>query len=201
MIDKTKRKIAVDIVLLLPPEVVKKCIFINSQLDNSDYVSFVDGYNPHITLGMGCIDIKDLETLKNKIQSALVSIHQLKLTILDFKREEFFSFRVARNKEIMELHLSVMKVLEDISTYGNATPEMFNESEKVKNNSHLLDWVNNFSIKYSKDEYDPHISIGKGERASVDFPIPIEFIAQKIGIFHLGAHGTCKEKLAEFTLN
>ena len=194
------KKIAVDIVLLLSPEIVEKCIFVNSQLDNSDYVSFTDGYNPHITLGMGCISVNDLEFLKNKIQNISQNTKQPKLTISGFRGEDFYSFKISRNQEIKDLHYSIMKVLEKFSTYGDVTPDMFYESEKVSNDPKLVAWVSNFNTEHAKDKYDPHISLGKGDRVPVDFPIPIEFIAPQIGLFHLGSHGTCKEKLAEFDL-
>ena len=75
---------------------------------------------------------------------------------------------------------------------------MFYESEKVSKDSGLVNWVSNFNTEHSKDMYSPHISLGKGNKISMDFPI--EFVSDTIGIFHLGQNGTCKEKLAEFIL-
>lgn len=192
------KKIAVDIVLLLPQEIIDKCVFVNSKLDNSDYVSFNDGYNPHITLGMGCVDVDKLENFKNEIATISKNTQQLQLTIVEFSGDNFFGFKIGKNQRALDLHSSIMKVLKDMSACIEAKPEMFYESEKVRYDGGLINWVSNFITEHSNDKYDPHISIGKGERPHIDFPI--QFFAKKIGIFHLGSHGTCKEKLAEFDL-
>lgn len=191
-------KIAIDIVLLLPTEIVEKCISINSKLDNSEYISFTDGYNPHITLGMGCIFVKDLENLKNEVEKLSLDTQKLDLTILDFTGKSFFSFAIENNIKLTELHNSVMNILKQFSSYGDADFAMFNESEKVKDDVGLVKWVSNFNTEHAFDLYDPHITLGKGEKPNFDFPI--NFTASKIGLFHIGQRGTCKEKLAEFNL-
>ncbi|MCX6757364.1 MAG: hypothetical protein NTZ44_00560 [Candidatus Nomurabacteria bacterium] len=191
-------KIAIDIVLLLPPEIVEKCIFVNSQLDNSGYVSFTNGYNPHITLGMGCIFKKDLDIVKNKIQKLSEKIKPLNLTTSGYSGERTFGFAIEKNSELMTMHDEAISLLKEIASYGDATYEMFNESEKVKDDPGLVKWVSNFVIEHSGELYDPHISLGKGDKPKTDFPI--SFTVNKIGLFHIGQRGSCKEKLAEFML-
>lgn len=91
-------KIAIDIVLLLPPEIVEKCTLVNSKLDNSEYVNFTDGYNPHITLGMGCVFEKDVENLKIELQKLFLDTQKIDLAISDFTGKTFFSFGIEPNK-------------------------------------------------------------------------------------------------------
>lgn len=192
------KKIAIDIVLLLPPEIIEKCVSVNSKLDNSKYVSFSDGYNPHITLGMGCVWKKDLENLKIEIDKLTLNIKKLYLTIPDFTGKSFFSFVIASSAELTELHKSIMDIMKKFSSYGDADFTMFNESEKVKEDSSLVKWISNFNTEHAFDLYDPHITLGKGEKPVFDFPINFE--VSKVGLFHIGQRGTCKEKLVEFDL-
>lgn len=91
-----------------------------------------------------------------------------------------------------------MEILKKFSSYGDADFTMFNESEKVKDDAGLVKWVSNFDTEHAFNLYDPHITLGKGEKPAFDFPI--HFSLSKIGLFHLGQRGTCKEKLAEFEL-
>ena len=191
-------KIAIDIVLLLPPEVVEKCVFVNSQLDNSSYVSFASGYNPHITLGMGCIFQKDLEVVKNKVQKLAEKIKPFNLRIFGYSGERTFGFGIDKNSELMMVHNEAISLLKEIASYGDATYEMFNESEKVKDDPGLVKWVSNFITEHSGELYDPHISLGKGDKPKMDFPI--NFTVNKIGLFHIGQRGSCKEKFAEFVI-
>lgn len=194
----TQDKIAIDIVLLLPPEIIEKCIFVNSKLDNSEYVSFTDGYNPHITLGMGCISADKIENLKKEIKSISDITKSLTLAIPDFTGKTFFSFKISENKQLTDLHNLVMEILEKNASYGETIPEMFYESEKVKDDLGLVQWVNNFNIEHARNLYDPHITLGKGERPQFDFPL--EFTSSSVGIFHIGQRGTCKKELARFNL-
>ena len=119
MVISKDKKIAIDIVLLLPPEVVEKYIFVNSQLDNSNYVSFTNGYNPHITLGMGCVSVDSLENLKNKIGNISQKTKPFERSISGFVADNS-SIEILKNQEIKNLHFSIMKVLEEIASYGNA---------------------------------------------------------------------------------
>lgn len=193
-----ENKIVIDIVLLLPAEIVEKCISVNSKLDNFEYVSFANGYNPHITLGMGCVFEKDLENLKNEVEKLSLDTQKLDLTIPDFTGKTFFSFGIEKNEKLLKLHKAVMEILKKFSSYGDADFTMFNESEKVKDDASLVKWVSNFYTEHAFDLYDPHITLGKGEKPNFDFPL--DFTASKIGLFHIGQRGTCKEKLAEFLI-
>ena len=62
-----QEKISIDVVLLLPEKINSICKELNKESDKTDYVSFEDGYNPHLTLGMGSILIKDIDLLAKSI--------------------------------------------------------------------------------------------------------------------------------------
>lgn len=65
-----KEKIAIDIVLLLPENINTICKELNKEL-NKDYVSFEDGYFPHITLGMGSVLLDGIDSLKSELSSLI----------------------------------------------------------------------------------------------------------------------------------
>lgn len=190
------KKIVIDIAIIPGPDILEKCIFVNSQLNNSNYVLFKDGYYPHLTLGMGCVSIDDLDKINYKIKQIISETQKSNINIVKYSEGNYFSFEISKDDFIKNLHKKIMEILEEFSYYGEATKEMFYEPDKIRENSGLIDWVNNFNKKYAYEEYNPHISLGEGDRPHVDFPFG--FTIGKIAVFNIGVHGTCIEKIMEF---
>ncbi len=190
------KKIIIDIAIIPTEEIINQCIFINSQLDNTGYISFKDGYYPHITLGMGCVLNDDLDNIFNEIKFCIEKFPKSIINIIGYEGNAYFSLEVGKNDLIINLHEEIMNIFKKYSHYGDAKKEMFYESENVKENSGLIKWVNNFETDHAHDKYDPHISLGEGERPNINFPF--SFMIDKIGVFHLGVHGSCKKKIKEF---
>lgn len=190
------KKIAIDIAIIPNQKVIERCIYVNSQLDNSNYISFEDGYYPHITLGMGCVMVDDMSDIYNQVESVIKVISKSKINIIGYEGSKYFSFEIEKDSFINDLHKNIMQIIIKYSHYGKTEKNDFYEADKVRADSGLIKWVNDFETEHSYNKYDPHISLGEGERVPIDFPF--EFIPDKIAIFNLGVHGSCKEKIKEF---
>ncbi len=195
------KKIAIDIVLMLPEEIEKICIELNKESDKSRYVSFLDDNRPHISLGMGNINKDDLSIIENELQIKLSSLTALDLSILELKTHSFrdyyiYDFSISLNEKIKNLHTICMEVIEKY-TISKSTIDMFDEKERI--DELTLGWTNMYKEKSSGENYKPHITLGVGIPQNTP-SLPIEFQVDKIAIFQLGPLCTCKNKLTEFSL-
>ncbi len=188
-------KIAIDIVLLFPENINNICKELNSNSNKENYVSFEDGYNPHVTLGMGSLLIKDLEEFKTKLQELVKELKVFNLHLISFSKDKntYLDFEISQ--ELRELHESIIDLISSYNA-GDVGIKNFFEMEKP---SSLINWVNNFKVNSSYDKYHPHITLGIDVKESpLDFPITFKPVS--LGLFHLGTHGTCKKLLVKFSL-
>lgn len=192
-----ENKIALDIVLLLPQDIRTLCADMDRGSERSKEVSFDGGYEPHITLSMGCVEVARIDEIVEKIKTVLATVKPLELSLVGVHTGQSSWLSVAKTEEIFTLHQTINAIMKEFSTY-DATRECFFESDIHTIKDSLVDWVNNFPVGASDDAYDAHISLGKEH---VYLPVfPIHFTALTVGMFHLGFHGTCKNRLRAYTL-
>lgn len=190
---KNKDAIAVDVVFLFPEEINDICKQLNNDSNKEKYPSFENGYNPHITLGMGSILLEKIDDFKNELALIIKSIEFPEIKITDFEPQKYNCFNLEVSKELRVIHNSIVDLLLKYNA-GTVSKENFFEMDEV---SSLIDWVNNFQENSARDKYHPHITLGIGEK-DVSLQFPIFFTPQSIGFFHLGVHGTCKKLLGNF---
>ena len=77
-------KIALDIVLLLPKEIKDICIQMDRGSKRSKEVSFENGYEPHLTLAMGCVKMSDVSEISNKVAEVIGNFKPVELSIIGF---------------------------------------------------------------------------------------------------------------------
>lgn len=192
-----KEQIAIDIVLLLPPEIVELCNELNKESDKEKYVSFGDGNNPHISLAMGAIALSDLKDLEMKIRSIFNGCSTLSLEVSNLKIDGYtYEFTISKTPELLDLHDKCFRVLQEYLS-ENLEMSMFNELEKI--NDTTLYWVEKFPKDSVGLNYKPHITLGVGHPNSV-LSFPIKFSVVKSGIFQLGPYCTCKKLLVNLSL-
>jgi 2'-5' RNA ligase len=186
-------KIAIDVVLLLPENINNICKELNKGSDKKDYISFEDGYNPHLTLGMGSPLVNDIGSFKKELNIMLkkFKVPEIQITGLGSGKYDYFSFEVTES--LQGLHNNVFDLISKHSA-GPVTTENFYEMTEPGS---LINWVNNFKINSAYGNYHPHITLGIGI-ADMPLEFPISFKPVSVGFFHLGKHGTCKKLLSEF---
>ena len=190
---ENQEKISIDVVLLLPEYINDICKELNKESDKKDYVSFEDGYNPHLTLGMGSILVKNIDNFKKELGLIIEKFKapEIQITALGAGKYDHFSLEVSES--LKNIHIDVFNLISKYNA-GTVTKDNFYE---MKEHGSLVDWVNNFKVNSAYENYHPHITLGIGVKEML-LAFPITFKSVSVGFFHLGVHGTCKKLLKNF---
>jgi 2'-5' RNA ligase len=194
---------AVDVVLLPDEAMTEAAIEANAELVEKFGRKIVLSKKdclPHISLAMGCIDdgdIADVERILKDI-AGQYSVRDLKVVDVKFSTnavgEKVSVFEVRKTSQLQALHEAVMEKLESYLR-ADVTGDMVYGDEVAE--SALL-WIRNYREKSSFASFFPHITIGYGEIESRSFPI--QFVALRLALCHLGNHCTCRKVLASVEL-
>ncbi|HBU07244.1 MAG TPA: hypothetical protein DEB09_04130 [Candidatus Magasanikbacteria bacterium] len=187
-------KIAIDIVLLPPDDIMDICIDINPKLNHLDRL-------PHISILMGVLDdtnIEDVEQTISKIDFKKLELEISKLVF--FQRPDNTTncyFKIKRDEEIEILHEKLIKAVSPILSY-NASMDMFYKDKDEILNPLSTFWVNKYLDKFSLENFNPHITL-KTDRAEYN-NLPIKFTATRLALCQLGDLCTCRKILWETNL-
>lgn len=197
-------KIAVDIALLPPEEIVDLAISANKSVTDPRCVFRLgkEEVLPHITLVQGVMDSEKQGDMGNILRNIAEQETSLDLRLSGTSRgvsKDGYPgvvFSITPTEELSRLHQVAIQKLEGLLT-NDATEEMFfNPPIRI----HSVQWVRDFQEKHSLQNFDPHITISVGGEPKVEQKFPIPFTASRLAICHLGNGNTCRKILAEFTL-
>lgn len=189
-------KIAIDIALLPPDDVMDRAIAVNQKIIAkypSKLVLSKTERLPHITLLQAVIDEKNMEAATTILERIAREFEPLKLTAkLVYKAETSSnSFRVFGNyPELQKLHEQIMQNFKSLISY-DAEAGYFDNDEVSER---TIDYVKNFCEKSAYSNFRPHITLGKGEAQEDE---DLSFTASRLAICHLGNFNTCKKVLFE----
>lgn len=192
------QKLAINIVLELPREIVDLSIKINKNLiekyGKKIELTRVNGV-PHITLAFACVAEKDLPLIVEKVKKLSGELGLQYCELTDFKGDDKNSaFDVLLEEEILNFRDVIVGFLKTIHIKEVSCKDFVQTGDEIKETH--LDIVKNYIYKST---YHPHISLGKGYIETYE-DYPVDFICEKIAIYQLGYHCTCQKKLAEFDL-
>jgi 2'-5' RNA ligase len=195
-------KKAVDVVLLPNEAMTDKAIEANAELVEKFGAKIVLNKKdclPHISLAMGCVEEKDIDSVEIILRSIAEKHSPGELTVsgvrttVNSRGESFSVFEVEKTEELQLLHQEVTEELGPYLSY-DVRSDMIYGDEEVSETALL--WIANYREKASFDKFFPHITIGYGE---VDnFSLPIKFTASSLALCHLGNHCTCRKVLLSF---
>ena len=193
-------RIAVDVVLLPPDEIMDRAIRANAELVEKFGKKIIlnkENCLPHISLAMGCISESDISSIEQTLRlianasplgDLMVTGTQ---TSTNAKGEKVSVFEIDRTKELQALHETVMKKLAPYFTH-DVTGDMIYGDEDVAESTLL--WIQNYPQKASFANFFPHVTIGYGQ---IDQQMSaVMFRASKLALCHLGNHCTCRRVLA-----
>lgn len=193
-------RIAVDVVLLPPDEIMDRAIQANAKLverSGDRIVLNKEDCLPHISLAMGCIDESDIPPVERILKSIadMSPLGDLTLTGVrtstNAKGEEVSVFKIAKTKELQALHEKVTEELAPRFTH-DVTGDMIYGDEDVTETT--LRWIRSYPERTSFTNFFPHITIGYGP---IDAQMSaVMFRASKLALCHLGNHCTCRRVLA-----
>ncbi len=197
------KKIAIDIALIPPSDVIELFIRINQEAGEKVWGPLgKDDYIPHISLAMGCIKEDDLTAVKEIVEKVAASFSPIDIVLdkLYFAQkpgdDRNYAIGAKRSSLLQELHENIMNKLRDYLTYDCTKEMIFRESGQEVTEPN---YINKFLLEHSFENYEAHITtrakVGVGEK-----DLPIEFIASRIAICHIGTMTTCRRVLWEKNL-
>jgi hypothetical protein len=186
-------KLAIDIVLLPPEEIMDYVIEINKTEVSKGELNKTD-FLPHISLAMGVIEESNLEKLKIIVEGLFTHPIKLQLDkfyyVEDYAKERSYGILI-KGEKLQKMHEELMDKTKDLISYDATRENIYNQEAEPTA-------VNDFKEKYALENYQPHITIrckevnGELERK--------EFTINKIAICHLGVSTTCRKILIEKNL-
>lgn len=198
-------KIAIDVVLLPPEEIMDFCIEINKgaaekgqdkgPLGKEDFI-------PHISLAMGCMEEEKLPEVMGIIKNIANNFPPLKLEITELYYAtacdgiKSYGLLLKKTEILQKLHEKLMGALDSFLTY-DATSEAiyFKEDESPAE----PEYVNEYKDKFSYENFKPHITLRCKEADYKTFPI--EFTVSALAVCHVGISTTCRKILFQTKLN
>jgi len=203
--EKSQDKIAVDVVLLPPDEIMDKAIEVNQALiktfefDNKIVLNKQNCF-PHISLAMGCIKKGDIPEIDTVLKDIADKFSPLTLTISNIRAgtiptgEKVSGFEIIKTKDLQLLHETVMSKLLQYFTY-DVSLDMIYALPNQQVEEVTTYWIKNYPKESSFERFSPHITIGIGEVESENsgLKFPIQFSVSKLALCHLGNCCTCRE--------
>ena len=193
-------KLAIDIVLLPPEEIIDICIEINKKaktnvpLGKNDFV-------PHNSL---CIAVTEEENIRKviwilkEISQEFSSIQTKIIEIVPAKGDRNSDwFKIKKNSDLQHLHKIIIDKLKHLLTFKSTSPEIFYKKER-ETIEKIPTTLKNGYLNYAYDKYNPHITLCCKEAKWDDFPLI--YNAKKLALFHAGKNVTCRKILFETEL-
>lgn len=195
-----------DVVIIPPPDIVDQTIALSRILEPLGTFFTVDGVtiHPHISLYHIPLTQSSLETVTRILQETLQTIQPFLLEQETYYPDQgvWVGLRYVASKPILDLHTSVIdalrgsRVIEDDTRYAERWSEMDHGERK---NLKECGWAHAYT------HYSPHITFTKlrEPRTGILDHLPqreFSFLADHIGLYELGDHGTCVRLIADFWL-
>ena len=190
--------IAIDAVLLPPPEVARMAIALSRAMPANESQGLVldDEHVPHVTLAQLFVTASRLDAALDRVGAVARGVEPLRISVSGGARgSSSVWMSIERSRAISLLHQRVMAVLEPFATLGGNAAAFYGGDARPED----VAWVAGFRTSASFDRYSPHITLG---HASAPPSIsPFEFEAATLAVCHLGRFCTCRTTLGTWELN
>ncbi len=191
------RLLALDIALLLPPDIRERAVRLSADLrtTNEDHLVLDADHHPHITLSQQFIRLEELDQVGDRIDELMRGRIPMELHVKGIEKSGHTVWMaVEQNQALAQLHEGVMDVMRGFERPGGGPAAFFNEEARVGD----IVWVTGYRLKSSLASYRPHITLGHSdEPPSID---PLEFTADTVAACHLGRFCSCRRVLRSWEL-
>lgn len=202
MIRAMNELLAVDVVLLPPRVVMDNIVNLMDYSSVSPIRLNTHDCLPHISLAMGVLAKADLDKAKLALVSLAAKQKVLPITITETNTHstpDGLSMRellISRNEELLQLHQETINTFRSLLRHDNVLINMFVSPPVVADIS--THWVKHYYDKRKPADYKPHITLGLGKVTELEQPV--NFVAERLALCHLGTYCTCRRILLETSL-
>ncbi len=197
-------KLALDIVLLPPEEVMRKAIALNTELlkqVDSDYRQNTKDRLPHITLTMGIVNEEDLKKIFADIDDIAQNFKPLSLVASEIEIYEspnriMSGLKIEKTEDLLNIHTEAVKKIKDKYFSYDARPKYFLQPPTMTSAGEY--WKRKGPEIDILENYNPHITLGYGK---VSLDEPFQFQVQTLAVCHLGKDSTCRKILYSVVLS
>jgi len=203
------RAIALDLALLLPPDLAAEARRINRILalrSEEEAITFGErGCLPHITLAMAPVPEERIGAATALMEEAVRRHLPLPLTLTGVSTvatgsgRRVSGFDIAPEASLLALHHEVMDGLAGLAADDDP---VLSTGEGEAQDPAMISYVRNFASNSAYVRYSPHVTLGVGEAEPVDAAVgfPCRFQAGAAAVCHVGNGGTCRRVFAEIQI-
>ena len=182
-------KIAIDIVLTLPKDIISAIFQINKEIVKAwgDKLILKKGFGtPHISILMWCIDEKNIPALISELKNIAKRTASIPLKIQKTAQKKLlawdtmYSIRTSKPRTMKILHKKIFGTLLDKLSF-DAKAEML--SPQTKSLGPTLEWINGHRKKSDYKFFHPHIMVWIWWDANPKINFPQDFISSHLAIY------------------
>ena len=189
--------LALDVALLLPPEVFRRAVVISAGLPASESqgLRLDDAHLPHVTLTQQFIRADDLAAVLETVGRTLEGHPPLTLHVTGAGRGTGAVWMaIERTMSLVSLHERLMDALEPWEQPGGGETAFHDKDARPGD----VAWVERFRSASSFTTFTPHVTLG---HAAVPPALePFTFEASSVAACQLGRFCTCRRVLASWPL-
>lgn len=188
--------IAVDVALVPPQWVQERAFRVNAEL-LSGGLRLDATHIPHISLAQFFVFRGAVPLLTERLDLVLRQTPALPISVLTvMEQHSAITFLLDRSPELLELHENIMDAIKQWEEPGGDGEAFYPGGEPARGKD--VEWVANYRTAASYRKFIPHITLGFGH--TTVGAEPFKFLAQRVGLFHLGRFCACRGLLHEWSL-
>lgn len=189
--------LAIDVALLPPDDVMQRAIDINTSLDLEGFKGLrLDARHvPHITLTQQFVGSARMDDVCRVVAETAQRHEAMRLRVPGAGRSnDTVWMTIDRTPELLALHRALMEALEPIEEVGGTGGAFAGGDARAGD----VTWVSAFRTTSSFRAFTPHITLGHSKATPAIEPV--EFVATRLAVCHLGRFCTCRTILGEWGL-
>jgi len=189
--------LAVGVAILVPTQVHSAASLLNEQL--SPTLRFDSSHLPHITLLQQFMAGGKLSRAQAALERVATPLGPFPIHVTRMRAQRFDDdthvvyWEIERSEPLTLLHNRVSAAFASLARAGNGESFFNEESRSIR--ASTIKYVEEFRRKYAGDNFEPHLTLGFGDRDLRQ--APFSWTADRVAICHLGELNTCRRVLYE----